>query len=155
MKLNEKILACRRRAGLSQEALAERLEVSRQAVSRWECGEATPEPAKILQLARTFGVTADWLLDDTMGEWVEERAAIQTLNTDRPNTAQPRNRLITWIVLITAILLLGLEFAASVIFLSFFGIRLFNLVSFGVIVLNGVILLSIFLILFARKKSRK
>ena len=38
MKLPEKILYCRKRAGLSQEALAERLGVSRQAVSKWETG---------------------------------------------------------------------------------------------------------------------
>ena len=38
MKLSEKILYCRKRAGLSQEALAERLGVSRQAVSKWETG---------------------------------------------------------------------------------------------------------------------
>ena len=42
MKLNEKIYACRRRAGLSQEALAERIGVSRQAISKWETGDASP-----------------------------------------------------------------------------------------------------------------
>ncbi len=68
MKLNEKIITCRRRAGLSQETLAELVGVSRQAVSKWECGDAVPEPGKILQLARTFGVTTDWLLDDTLGD---------------------------------------------------------------------------------------
>ncbi|MBQ3127375.1 MAG: helix-turn-helix transcriptional regulator, partial [Clostridia bacterium] len=50
MKLNEKITLCRRRAGLSQESLAELVGVSRQAVSKWECGDAVPEPAKILLL---------------------------------------------------------------------------------------------------------
>lgn len=68
MKLNEKIITCRHRAGLSQEALAELVGVSRQAVSKWECGDAVPEPAKILLLARTFGVTTDWLLDDALGD---------------------------------------------------------------------------------------
>ena len=38
MKLNEKICYCRRKAGLSQEALAERIGVSRQAISKWETG---------------------------------------------------------------------------------------------------------------------
>ena len=38
MKLNEKIYACRKKAGLSQEALAERIGVSRQAISKWETG---------------------------------------------------------------------------------------------------------------------
>ena len=38
MKLNEKIYLCRKKAGLSQDALAERLGVSRQAISKWETG---------------------------------------------------------------------------------------------------------------------
>ncbi len=68
MKLCDKIYTCRTRTKLSQEELAEQLGVSRQAVSRWECGDNVPEPAKLLLLARIFGVTTDWLLDDTLGE---------------------------------------------------------------------------------------
>ena len=65
MKLSDKIYHCRKKAGLSQEALAERIGVSRQAISKWETGEAAPEISKLPLLARTFGVTADWLLDDS------------------------------------------------------------------------------------------
>lgn len=64
MKLSEKIYTCRKKAGLSQEALAEKLDVSRQAVSKWETAEATPELSKIPMMAKIFGVTADWLLSD-------------------------------------------------------------------------------------------
>lgn len=64
MTLGDKILYCRKRLGLSQEALAYRLGVSRQAVSKWETGEAVPELGKLALLAKTFGVTADWLLSD-------------------------------------------------------------------------------------------
>jgi len=64
VKLNDKIWVCRKKAGLSQEALAEKIGVSRQAISKWETGEASPEITKLPLLARTFGVTADWLLDD-------------------------------------------------------------------------------------------
>ncbi len=64
MTLAEKIVWCRRRAGLSQEELAEKVGVSRQAVSKWELGDATPEVGKLLALARTFGVTTDWLLSE-------------------------------------------------------------------------------------------
>lgn len=67
MKLNEKILHCRKRAGLSQEALAERIGVSRQAISKWETGEASPEISKLPLLARAFAVTTDWLLNDAAG----------------------------------------------------------------------------------------
>jgi len=64
MKLNEKIYHCRKKAGYSQEALAEKIGVSRQAISKWETGEAAPEISKLPLLAKTFGVTADWLLSE-------------------------------------------------------------------------------------------
>lgn len=64
MKLPEKIYYCRTKIRLSQEALAEKIGVSRQAVSKWENGDAEPEIGKLRLLAETFGVTADWLLSD-------------------------------------------------------------------------------------------
>lgn len=64
MKLNEKILALRKKQGMSQEELAEKLNVSRQAVSRWEVGSAQPDASNVLQLSKLFGVTADYLLND-------------------------------------------------------------------------------------------
>lgn len=64
MKLAEKIYQCRKKAGLSQEALAAQLGVSRQAVSKWELGTAEPEPAKLKLLAQAFQVSVDWLLSE-------------------------------------------------------------------------------------------
>ena len=64
MKLNEKILYYRKAAKLSQEELAARVGVSRQAVSKWELGDATPEVDKLLAMARAFGVTTDELLSE-------------------------------------------------------------------------------------------
>ena len=60
MKLNEKIYDCRKKAGLSQDALAEQIGVSRQAVSKWEIGSAQPDLDNIVALAKVFGVTTDW-----------------------------------------------------------------------------------------------
>ncbi len=62
MKLNEKIYECRKRTSKSQEALAAELGISRQAVSKWETGEAEPDIRNLQQLAKIFGVTVDWLL---------------------------------------------------------------------------------------------
>ena len=62
MTLGEKINFYRKTRRLSQEELAERVGVSRQAVSTWENGDATPEVEKLLALARAFGVTTDELL---------------------------------------------------------------------------------------------
>lgn len=64
MKLHEKIYTCRKKAGLSQEALAEKLGVSRQSVSKWETGESVPEITKLPILANIFNVTTDWLLSE-------------------------------------------------------------------------------------------
>ena len=64
MKLSEKIFTLRKEKGLSQEELAEKLNVSRQAVSRWEGGSALPDATNVLQLSRLFEVSADYLLND-------------------------------------------------------------------------------------------
>lgn len=71
MKLSEKILMLRKQKGMSQEELAERLNVSRQAVSRWEGGSALPDATNVLQLSKLFEVSADYLLNDDY----EERSA--------------------------------------------------------------------------------
>ena len=73
MKLSEKIYQCRKKAGLSQEALAAQLGVSRQAVSKWELGTAEPEPAKLKLLADTFHVSVDWLLSPDEAEYTPPR----------------------------------------------------------------------------------
>ena len=62
MKFSEKLYYYRKKAGLSQEALAARVGVSRQAVSKWETGEAMPEVEKLVALAQALGVTTDELL---------------------------------------------------------------------------------------------
>lgn len=64
MKLSDKILSLRKQNGMSQEELAEKLNVSRQAISRWEVGSAQPDASNVLQLSKLFGVTADYLLND-------------------------------------------------------------------------------------------
>nr|WP_308506706.1 helix-turn-helix transcriptional regulator [uncultured Agathobaculum sp.] len=64
MTLGEKITHLRKKRGLSQEELAITLNVSRQAVSKWETGEAKPDTDKVVALAEYFEVTTDWLLRD-------------------------------------------------------------------------------------------
>lgn len=69
MKFNEKLFELRKSKGLSQEALAEKLDVSRQAVSKWETGDAFPEAAKLLAIAKLFDVTTDYLLDEKLDKY--------------------------------------------------------------------------------------
>lgn len=64
MILADKIIALRRKQGWSQEELAERLDVSRQSVSKWEGGQSIPDLNKILSMSALFGVSTDYLLKD-------------------------------------------------------------------------------------------
>ena len=66
MILAEKIARLRKRNGWSQEELAEKINVSRQAVSKWESAQTVPDLEKILTLGNLFGVTTDYLLKDEM-----------------------------------------------------------------------------------------
>ncbi|MGN0536503.1 MAG: helix-turn-helix domain-containing protein [Acutalibacteraceae bacterium] len=65
MTLGEKIQMLRNKEGLSQEQLAERLTVSRQAVSKWELGQSTPDLDYVIQLGEIFGVSLDYLIKDS------------------------------------------------------------------------------------------
>lgn len=62
MDFSEKLLTLRKAKDLTQEQLAEKLDVSRQSVSKWESGQATPELDKIVALSAIFDVTTDYLL---------------------------------------------------------------------------------------------
>ena len=67
MKFSEKLYVLRKKAGLSQEQLAENLNVSRQAISKWEGGIAFPEGEKLIAISEFFGVSLDDLLKDAHG----------------------------------------------------------------------------------------
>lgn len=62
MRLGQKITKLRKKNKLSQEGLAEKMNVSRQAVSKWESGQSIPDIEKIVSLSELFGVTTDYLL---------------------------------------------------------------------------------------------
>lgn len=64
MIIADKIIRLRKKNGWSQEDLAEKMDVSRQAVSKWESAQTVPDLEKILKLGTLFGVTTDYLLKD-------------------------------------------------------------------------------------------
>ena len=72
MILADKIVSLRKKAGWSQEELAEQLGVTRQSVSKWEGAQSVPDMDKVVQMSRLFGVTTDYLLKDEL----EEQAAV-------------------------------------------------------------------------------
>ncbi len=64
MAFGDKLQAVRRAAGLTQEQMAEELQVSRQAVSRWESGRSFPEVEKILYIANRYGISVGELFEE-------------------------------------------------------------------------------------------
>lgn len=85
MTLGEKIYQLRTEQGLSQEALGEKLGISRQSVSKWETDQSIPELDKIVAVSEIFGVSTDYLLKET-GErydrterkaWTQDQAPIR------------------------------------------------------------------------------
>lgn len=66
MTFSEKLALLRKQKGLSQEQLAEQLNVSRQSISKWESQQALPETSKLLQISEIFGVSLDQLLKEDL-----------------------------------------------------------------------------------------
>lgn len=68
MILADKIVSLRKKAGWSQEELAEQLGVTRQSVSKWEGAQSVPDMDKVVMMSRLFGVSTDFLLKDELEE---------------------------------------------------------------------------------------
>ncbi len=62
MEFSEKLITLRKSRELTQEQLAEQLNVSRQSVSKWETGQAVPDVEKLVEMSRIFDVTTDYLV---------------------------------------------------------------------------------------------
>ena len=80
MILADKIIALRKKSGWSQEELAEKMDVSRQSISKWEGAQSVPDMARIVRLSELFGVSTDYLLKD-------EIESIELLSVPDPGTA--------------------------------------------------------------------
>ncbi len=95
MKLADKILNLRKTNGMSQDDLAEKLNVSRQAISRWEMGTAQPDTPNVLQLSKLFGVTTDYLLNEDY----ESNHDLPVVKETEAKTTVEANRQLAFIVL--------------------------------------------------------
>lgn len=65
--LGSKLYELRKKSGLSQEAFAEKLGVSRQAVSKWECGASLPDTDNLITISKLYGISLDELIGNTAG----------------------------------------------------------------------------------------
>jgi len=118
MKLSDKIIKLRKLNGWSQEELAEKINVSRQAISRWEGALAQPDATNILQLSKLFGVTTDYLLND---EYESDDDLPKISEVKKENL----NQILVFMVTIEVMILI-LQFIATIILQSdFFGVLSF------------------------------
>ena len=107
MTLAEKIYQARKRAGLSQEALADALGVTRQAVSKWETGKSVPDTENIRRMARLLAVSADYFLGDagTPGD-----APAGAVPPEKPDTLPEKLGLLLFLAGVAAIALCSVVF---------------------------------------------
>ena len=70
MNLGDKILQLRKKNGLSQEQLGEKVDVTRQTISNWELGETTPNPEQLKKMSKAFDVSIDEILDNDSKEFL-------------------------------------------------------------------------------------
>ena len=110
MTFGEKLLKLRRARGWTQEELADRIDVTRQALSKWESDSALPDTKNVVALAKLFGVTTDYLLCEDEGR---ELAA----GADVPKAAAPRRGSIR-VVLGFVMLVLGIFSVLAIAILS-------------------------------------
>lgn len=99
MELSQKLKELRKKQGLTQLELAERLFVSRQAISGWEAGTSRPSTENLQRLSRLFNIPLETLLDDTAEEQAKEEGKGQGLGKDR------RYKAIVMVIVLLAILL--------------------------------------------------
>jgi len=121
MTLGEKLLQLRKSKGLSQEQLAVQITVSRQAISKWELGEAMPDTDNVVQLSKIFNVSTDYLLNDNYGEGTdaENEASSITITNELPRidvNVEKSNKSTQKII---GFIFLGVGLIAFVILLSF------------------------------------
>ena len=105
METKEKLTWLREQNRISQSELAERLNVSRQAISRWEGGRTSPTVDRLKVLAKIYGVTVDWLLNDEETEFPQRKD--ETGGQVQKTGQKKKSRAIVMVTLIL-FLLLGL-----------------------------------------------
>ena len=119
MTLGQRIQEHRLRLGLSQEALGEKLGVSRQAVSKWEGDAAVPDTDKLIALSKLFGLTLNELLQvegPEAGQAAENAEEIpQSEPQKEPKPGKKKMRAAPWLIPVLAVLALVLGLTAVVV----------------------------------------
>ena len=109
MELGNKILELRKKLNLSQEQLAEKMDVTRQTISKWELNETTPDIKQAKELSQIFKVSLDELTDNDIKNIMEEKIS----NTEK--LAGLVLKVLKWLGIIFIIVLI-IDIASLVLF---------------------------------------
>lgn len=82
MNINERLQGLRKKAGYSQEQVAEMLGISRQAISKWESGQGNPEIDNVIKLTEIYQVSADYILSGRETNTVNASPKKEKINTE-------------------------------------------------------------------------
>ena len=100
MSLAKKMIELRKQNGLSQQGLADRLGVSRQAISRWETGAVQPLADSVKSLAQVFQVSTDYLLNDDLDDPTPPPTAQPAPSQEKPKSARKHRK---WLLALAAL----------------------------------------------------
>lgn len=107
MKFGDKLTLLRKRNGLSQEDLGEKLNVTRQTVSKWELGQTKPDTDKLMEISKLLNVDFNILIDDTL--------SLDSINNNNNNSSISSNVIIDddvrprkWLLVVLIIIAIGL-----------------------------------------------
>ena len=124
MKFSEKLTKLRKENNLSQEALADKLDVSRQSVSKWESGQTYPEMDKLLTLCKIFNVTLDDLTNDSINYSDVNKKSKNTINSFIDDITYIMNKSVTMFKNIKGRERFKIIFELFVIFMILLALRL-------------------------------
>lgn len=134
MDIGEKLFELRKGKGLSQEEVAEKLNVTRQTVSKWETNQSTPDFDKIMPICELYGITTEELLT---GKKPEEKTEVETekenVEEERPLTKQEVKRK-------------SAEVVSTSVFLYILAV-VFIMITIPVLRMNPIIASAIFLVI--------
>lgn len=128
MEFNKKLYELRKQKGLSQDELANKLNVTRQTISKWEIGETTPEMEKLTVLSDYFEISLDELIFGKVNEKLEQNieyqnTVVQVLD-ERVFTKENKIKFkkITKIVVIIFAVMLGIDVISMIFYFVLFGV---------------------------------
>ena len=98
MTFKEKLQALRKSKGMSQEQLAACVNVSRQAISKWELGESMPDTTNVIQLSNLFSVSIDYLLKDELEEDLAGQMGSMSVSPEAANWPKARKQGLAMII---------------------------------------------------------